>query len=401
MVKRLLFLTLLLVSVVSCSTDEIHEQIQFENNTSLPLEPETTATGEEEEQPPSDTQKTSNWISNMQLTNGLLESSENTDFVSLYDNSLAAMIFIQQGELEKAEHILDFFAGKVESELYAGSGGFYQFRNSSGENGSRTWMGDNAWLLIAINHYHETSGNQKYSEMANGLTSWLRSLQDTDGGLRGGYNEDGTTIPKVTEGILTAFNAVKGYDNFHKNILLYLQETRWNSQENILIAWPENAAYNYALDLHSLSYGILKDFPVAALENANRYENTQIATVTGQELTGYCFDEDKDVIWLEGTAQMAVAYTYAGNVSKANNLILELEKTFINSAMIESSAGLPYTSNHGTTYGSNTLWNHADIAPALSSTAWYSFAKNDFNPFELGKKIDIPQEDQFWLNELN
>lgn len=401
MVKRLLFVTLLIISVVSCSKDDIQEQIQFNNTINLPQETETTLSEEEEELSLSDIQKTSNWVSNMQLANGLLESSENTDFVSLYDNSLAALIFIQQGELEKAEHVLDFFAGKVESELNAGSGGFYQFRNGNGENGSRTWMGDNAWLLIAINHYHDSTGNQKYSEMANGLTSWLRSLQDTDGGLKGGYNEDGTAIPKVTEGILTAFNAVKGYDDFHKNILLYLQETRWNSQENVLVAWPENAAYNYALDLHSLSFAILKDFPETALENANRYENTQIATVTGQELTGYCFDEDKDVIWLEGTAQMAVAYTFAGNVSKANNLILELEKTFINSAMMESSAGLPYTSNHGTTFGSNTLWNHADIAPALSSTVWYFFAKNNFNPFELGKKIDLPQEDQFWLIESN
>jgi len=401
MVKQLLFLTLLAISTASCSKVEIQEEIQFDNSTNPPQEPVVEPTEEKgEELPLSTTQKTWNWVSNMQKANGLLESSENTNFVSLYDNALATLVFIQQGELEKAELILDFFISKIQSELNAGSGGFYQFRDGTGENGSRTWMGDNAWLLIAINHYHEAAGNQKYLDMDLALTTWLRSLQDTDGGIIGGFNEDGTTIPKVSEGMLTAFNAVKGYDDFHKNILLYFKETRWNAEENVLVAWPENSAYNYALDLHSLSYGILKDFPVTTLEKANRYKNTQIATVTGKELTGYCFDDDKDVIWLEGTAQMTVAYNHAGNFAKANDLLLELEKTFIASSLAEGSAGLPYTSNHGTTFGSNMLWDHADITPALSSTAWFFFAKQSFNPFELGKDKNIPEADKFWLNEI-
>lgn len=402
MVKRLLFLTLLAIPIASCSKDNIQEEIQFDNSTIQPQAQVVKPTEEnEEELVLSSTQKTSNWVSNMQLANGLLESSENTDFVSLYDNALATLVFIQEGKLEKAEHILDFFHGKMESELNSGAGGFYQFRNSSGENGSRTWMGDNAWLLIAINHYHEATGSQKYMAMDVALTNWLRSLQDTDGSLFGGFNENGSAIPKVTEGILTAFNAVKGYDEFHKNILSYLEQSRWSTEENILVAWPDNSAYNHALDLHSLSYIILTDFPESTLEQANRYKNTQIATVTGQELTGYCFDDDKDVIWLEGTAQMTVAFNHAGNIAKANDLLLELEKTFISSTIANGSAGLPYTSNHGTTYGSNMLWDHADITPAVSSTAWYFFAKLKFNPFDLGKEKNMPDTDKFWMDELN
>lgn len=401
MVKRLFFLNFLLILITSCSKDDIQEQIQLDNSINQPSEPIDKPTEEaEEEFVLSTTQKTSNWVTNMQMPNGLLESSENTDFVSLYDNALATLVFIQEGKLEKAAGILDFFHNKIQSELNAGSGGFYQFRNSTGENGSRTWMGDNAWLLIAINHYHAATGNQKYLEMDIALTNWLRSLQDTDGSLKGGFNEDGTAIPKVTEGILTAFNAVKGYDDFHKNILLYLEEARWSAEENALVAWPENIAYNHALDLHSLGFSILKDFPVATLEHANRYKNTQVATVTGKEVTGYCFDDDKDVIWVEGTAQMSVAYNHAGNTSQANELLLELEKTFITSTLADASAGLPYTSNHGSTYGSSILWDHADITPALSSTAWYLFAKLNFNPFELGNDKNILEAEKFWLNEI-
>jgi hypothetical protein len=35
-----------------------------------------------------------------------------------------------------------------------------------------------------------------------------------------------------------------------------------------------------------------------------------------------------------------------------NELIVELEKSFINSASITDSRGMPYTSNHGAGYGS-------------------------------------------------
>lgn len=398
MVNKISFVLLFAFIVLSCSKDDLKEEIIFNDGTDLSEETTSQPAEEDnEEQPLSSIQKTANWVTNIQQPNGLLESSENTNFVSLYDNALAALVFIDQGALEKAERILDFFNGKTQTELQSGTGGFYQFRDSNGENGSRTWMGDNAWLLIAINHYHEASGNQKYDDLSQKIEDWLRSLQDTDGSLRGGFNEDGTAIPKVTEGILTAFNAVKGYDDFHKNILSYLKENRWNAQENVLVAWPENPDYNYALDLHGLSFGILKNFPETVLTKADRYTNTQIATVTGKELTGYCFDDDKDVIWLEGTAQMAVAYQLAKNDTKANELVAEIEKTFITSTVLENAIGLPYTANFGTTYGTNQLWDHADIAPALSTTAWYLFAKMKFNPLTLGKEKAIPEADQFWI----
>lgn len=402
MVNKLLFGALFALTIWSCSKDAIEEQNPFNAATEL-LEESTTIIVDETvvKQPLSNIEKTANWIAHMQGPNGLIESAENTNFVSLYDNALAAMVFIQQGDFERAEQILNFFEGRMQTELNAGSGGFYQFRDRNGENGSRTWMGDNAWLLIAIHQYHEAFGNQKYHQLATDLENWLRSLQDSDGGLRGGLNEDGSEIPKVTEGILTAFNAVKGYDDFHMNILQYLKTNRWNPEENLLVAWPENEAYNYALDLHSLSYSILKDFPESTLTQTYRYENTQIATVTGKEVTGYCFDEDKDVIWLEGTAQMAVAYENAAMGSKTNSILVELEKALIASPESEDALGLPYTSNHGTNYGGNTLWDHADLTPALSSTAWYLFAKMHFNPFEIGEKVNLRQEDQFWLNNFN
>ncbi|EAR02351.1 predicted membrane protein [Maribacter sp. HTCC2170] len=351
--------------------------------------------------PTSDFEKSILWIENMQSNNGLLESSENTDFVSLYDNSLAALVFIELKQLDRAERIFDFFQGKINSELLNNNGGFYQFRNSLGENGSRTWMGDNAWLLIALNKYHEITENNKYQQMAYELDEWLRSLQDSDGGLWGGYNENGTVIPKVTEGMITAFNAVKGYDDFHKNILVFLENNRWDTTNKFLVAWPENPEYNHALDLHSLGGLILKGYSPENLMQAERFLNTQISTVNGLEISGYCFDEDKDVVWLEGTAQMATAHKFLNNNSIAEELLIELEKSFINSALISNAKGIPYTTNNGTNFGSEMLWNHADLAPTLSATAWYIFAKKGFNPLGLNEEKEIPSAEKFWIAETS
>lgn len=399
MVSKLQIFILASLVVVSCTKDELAENIHIETITILPEESASEPEQEKEEITSPNFNMTANWVAKVQMVNGLLESSENTNFVSLYDNALATLVYVKQGEFEKAERILNFFENKIPTELNAGTGGFYQFRDQSGENGSRTWMGDNAWLLIAINHYHEASGSQKYNSLANGLEHWLRQLQDEDGGLRGGFNEDGSEIPKISEGIITAFNAVPGYDDFHKNILSFLSENRWSANENTIVAWPENPSYNYALDLHALSYGAFNEFPEMTLTQTERYANTQIATVSGKEVSGYCFDEDKDVIWLEGTAQMAVAYQQAGNTTKAEQLLLEIEKTVITSTSSEDSIGIPYTTNYGTNFGSNNLWDHADLAPALSSSIWYLFAKMEFNPLTLGKQKSIPVADQFWISQ--
>lgn len=392
------FLTLSILTC-SCETNTI-ETIGEMNNPNSILDPIT------EPNPSSNSETTTHneislgaqkWLSSMQLANGLVESTERSNFVSLYDNALTILFYTSQGEYKKAEKTLDFFNTKMETELLPGAGGFYQFRNKEGENGNRTWLGDNSWLLIAINNYHFYAKNNKYQAMANHLNAWIRSLQDTDGGLWGGKNEDGTPIHKVTEGIITAFNAIEGYDDFHKNILTYLKNKRWDAIENVLVAWPENPTYTYALDLHSLAYGILEGYDSVLLENTSRYINTQISTVSTQEITGYCFDEDKDVVWLEGTAQMAMAYKSAGSATQAQELIIQIEKTAINSSLHDNSNGIPYASNYATTFGSEMLWDHADITPAISSTVWYLFAKQNFNPFTIGKNKNIPVSDRYWM----
>ncbi len=341
--------------------------------------------------------KVYDWLKEIQLPNGLLESSENSNFVSLYDNSLASMVFIAKGDIARAESILDFFNGRINSELLSGNGGFCQFRDRTGIPFGNHWLGDNAWLLMAINTYKAKTGNTKYEPLAQALSAWIRSLQDTDGGIKGGFDSNGSGIGKVTEGMIDAFNAIPGYDNFHKNLLSYLKNNRWDATEKLLISWPGNK-YAYALDNFSWGYCAFSDFPSGVLQKADMFLTNCTTTVTNSQLTGYCFDIDKDGVWLEGTGEMVVAFQKAGQTAKAEFFLTEMEKLLVPGTLFPSTLGIPYASNMGTGYATDPLWIGADTKPCISSGAWYLFGVLQFDPFTAGYIKNVPSSDKFWLN---
>ena len=340
-----------------------------------------------------------NWFDHQQLPNGLLESVENGNIVSLYDNALAALVFILKEDYTKAEKIFDYFNARIDIELTSGAGGFSQFRDRNGNPSNHRWMGDNAWLLIALNNYREKTGNARYDNLASEISTWLQSLQDTDGGLFAGYAPNDELLNyKVTEGNIDAFNAIAGYGDFHSNLLSFLENDRWDDADKNLVSWPTNPPYLYAMDLHPWSYLIFDDYPVSSLTSARRYLTTQTATINGLPISGYCFDEDKDAVWLEGTGQMALAFGIANMDNEQSIFLAEMEKVLIESSTHPQSSGFPYASNLGTSYGAETLWEGADTKIAISSGAWYLFAKNNFDPFEVGRDKNVPLADAFWLD---
>lgn len=387
MYLRTTFFAILLVPLLSCENDTVKNQTLLAVNMY-----DTTAKSSANEHLVS----VKRWINSMQHNSGLMESAENTNFVSLYDNALATIFFIQEDERAKAEAILDFYLNRMNDEVLI-NGGLYQTRTTTGEEAQTLWMGDNAWLLISINHYKKAYGSTKYDVLGAGLEKWLRSLQEEDGGLIGGKRANGKEMPKITEGIITAFNAVGGYDDFHRNILKFLKHNRWDSENSLLLAWPENPAYAYSMDVHSLSSVIFPDMSENALDEADRFLNQQEMTTTGVLINGYGFDEDKDVVWLEGTSQMAAAFNDANRPELAKNLIEELDKSIVTASIASNTKGLPYATNPGSSYGKEALWHHAHTKPALSASIWYVFAKTNFNPLALAKDKMMPEEDKFWV----
>lgn len=403
----LLFLTLNVLLLISCSDTEESDQTisrivdaQKEVNANADtLLPDNVDRQNERDKEYEIERQIINWFEAQQLSNGLLESSENGNVVSLYDNALAAMVFMIREDYDRVEKIFDFFNARINSELKNGVGGFSQLRDRNGTPFNHRWMGDNAWLLIALNNYKSRTGSNKYAVLSEEIANWLISLQDSDGGLFAGYNAANNLLNyKVTEGNFDAFNAIAGYTNFHSGILDFLEQNRWDENDKNLVAWPENPPYLYALDCHSWPYMLFNDYPISALTTAERHLNTQTNTVNGIEISGYCFDEDKDVVWLEGTAQMALAFELANMPEERDRYLREMEKNLISSSVHLDATGFPYASNPGTSYGDGPLWESADDEIAISGGAWYLFAKLKFNPFAEGRDKNIPQGDIFWTD---
>ncbi len=339
------------------------------------------------------------WLKSLQLSNGLLESAEDSNFVSLYDNSLAAIVFSFKGDFDRAEKIFDFFNQNLESEMKQSPGGFGQARDREGiplDGTPHRWLGDNAWLLIALNNYHHLAGNRKYGKLAVAIEKWIRSLQDEeDGGVWGGFDKDGKQISKVTEGTIDAFNAVSGYDSFHRKALHFLKTKYWDTNEKTFLAWKEHPQYKFALDLHPWGYCGFPNMPRSLLEQADRYRTTKIAAINKKNITGFCFDVDRDTIWLEGTGEMVVAYRTAGIDYMAEYYIRELEKMIVASPRNPTLGGIPYATNKATGYGGGELWEGAEQNPCISSSAWYLFGKWGYDPMAIGRNKDIPIKDLF------
>lgn len=343
-------------------------------------------------------QKVLNWFKNLQQENGLLPSTEGGSMVSLYDNALAALVYMSYNEYDKAEKIFDFFNERINSEFKVEPGGFSQFRDNDGTPSNHRWMGDNAWFLIALNNYKELSGSDKYDFLITALGNWITGLQDElDGGVWGGYDADDIKIHKVTEGNIDAFNAIKGYTDFHSRLLNFLKLNRWDVDDRNLIASEDDVRYRFAMDIHPWSYCVFQDYPVSSLTSAERYLTTKPTTVCNKYITGYSFDIDKDAVWLEGTGEMVVAFQEAGMNSEAAYYLAEMEKAMIESSLFQNSMALPYAANPGTGYGAGELWEGVDSNPAISSSAWYLFGKKGFNPFRLEKNKNVPLNEQFWM----
>jgi len=340
-----------------------------------------------------------NWIKTQQVPNGLIKNTDNSKNASLYNNAITAILFISENDLEKAAAIFDYYEKQLPKEFNNTSQGFSQMRTIDGEKNNRTWMGDNAWLLIALNTYHSKTNSQKYSYLSKTIENWLRSLQDDDGGLWGGMETSGKPIPKNTEGMLDAYHAVLGFDMFHIKLLNFLKNNRWNSINQYLTTTEENHRYAKALDLHSWSFCMLEDFPVFTLLDASKFLTTHQTTSTQQSIHGYCFDTDTDCVWLEGTAQMAIAYQFNNDFTNAHYFRNEMSKSIITSKENPTLKGLPYVTNNATNFGREPIWENADLVPSISGSVWYLFASKKYNPFEIHFKRNIPTEFKFWINQ--
>jgi hypothetical protein len=94
---------------------------------------------------------------------------------------------------------------------------------------------------------------------------------------------------------------------------------------------------------------------------------------------GFDFNQDKDGVWFEGTAQMAAAYGRIGNGRRRQELLGALRSAQL------STGALPATSKDGLTTGfflpDGKPWLYFR-RPHIAATAWAAIAELGVNPLE-------------------
>ncbi len=322
------------------------------------------------------------WLYQQQDDNtGLLPSQED-DRASTYNNALAVMAFTlksDQVSLSKAKRILNhFYDRRNEKEFKKGSElrGFYQFINSETglpDTNSNRWMGDNAWLLMAIHHYKASTGDDTYDEMEENIVKLLESFQQPNGHIASGWENGDNNFNESghAEGNLDAYKA-----------LLLSSKTASAEKVKHWLDFNDLDWEKGPLDLHSwrvLSLGADYGF---SLNDTEQYKRT--INYNEKEVTGFLPSSHlDDNIWTEGTGSMAVSFYKAGYKGLGDKYVSELGKLLFEPTSFPGTKTVAYLALPDP---DNYDWVDTKKGH-VAGACWYIFAKNLFDPFD-GLKID-------------
>lgn len=107
---------------------------------------------------------------------GLAASREGECYTTVYNNALAAMALLHEGNGVAVEKIFEVFR-KYYQAYRNHFHGFPRVWNPSAgvpEMTSIHWEGETAFLLLALNYYQQVAGTYgKFQDLAQGLMSWL------------------------------------------------------------------------------------------------------------------------------------------------------------------------------------------------------------------------------------
>jgi hypothetical protein len=132
---------------------------------------------------------------------------------------------------------------------------------------------------------------------------------------------------------------------------------------------------NLPVDTQSWSLLALPDafsFNEVLLRCAERKHRTR-----SDGFMGFDFNDDRDGVWFEGTAQMALAYGYSGDEQRASALRAELDRART-TATNANGHGIVAAAHDGVTSGFGfSLFSRLHIG----ATSWDTFAQKGVNPY--------------------
>lgn len=317
------------------------------------------------------------WLKSQQRPTGLVRNVTDDPFFGLYAGALAAFCYIHQGDVDRAEKMFDYLDAwrrkKWGSEL--SRQGFPQAWNADtgeGDEKSDRWVGDNAWLLMALNYHRAKTGSDKYLEMRNALADWLVALQDPDGGVTCGFKPSGQMLFKSTEGNLDSYAALIDRPEAREKVRAWLLEKMWIPEEKRFRTGTTMDAT--ALDCAAWAVCSLgREFAGCLPYAVEHYQYSLPMNGLDAVATGFGDLPGNRRVWFEGTGEMIVAYKVAGQPGEAAKWIANMDAVAVKSA--NGEVGWPY-------------FNTEPVEPGTSkgffnpSATWYLLGVWGLNPMD-------------------
>lgn len=388
-----------------------------------------------------------------------------------YDVATAAMVYIACGEEIKAKQILD----NMQKDFYHAKNdllGLYTsyVTDQIGENdslvlgidGDRIHVGPTMWVALAAIQYIRITGDGRYLPWVIDMAKWASTLPHftfADGqkgavSMGSGWGPDWSKVYS-TENCIDYYSILlilkhicKQCSNQVKQVFIErgLTDVIISKELSGLERWFKEVAYNKgsggfnagyneigldqtkALDTVSNSLSVIGPArlaewgmdPFRFIEFAEKYLRVKVK-IKGQSIEGFDFtvpaennNPRKRLIWIEGTAQMVLAYKimakYSASINKKDKaeeykkkaIKISQELDRITELVDLPEHALPYTStNPGDKKRLITYRDEWEIprgprkkwVGSIASTAWRFFSLTYYNPMMLGKiTFSLPAE---------
>jgi hypothetical protein len=330
-----------------------------------------------------------------------------------YDNALAAIALVACGDTVRARRIGDallaavgrdrtFADGRVRNAYRAGAvgpgpvllpgfwdAGARRWAEDAYQDGSAT--GNVAWAALALLTLHAATGGADDLAAARRLMAWIVDHTQTTGGYRGGTfgfdpnqsaiawmsTEHNIDVAAVAAWLYRVGGAAADKAVFDRARGFVERAFAAPAGRFLIGTTPSGALSDAAivLDVQLWPWMAIADAP-AEWRRALAFAESRLA-VAG----GFDFDGDRDGVWVEGTAQAALAYRLAGEPARGRALVGGLMAD-------RSSSGLLYATRKARlTTGLAVAPEGAEPdffyfpRPHLGATAWAALAALGWNPF--------------------
>ena len=359
-----------------------------------------------------------------------------------YDNAVALIAFLNAGERGRARLIADAMVYAQENDRYYDDG---RIRNAYqggdlilppgwapngktgtarmpgfNDPGAQLWMEDEfqvsthtgnvAWAMLGLLAYYRWAGGDKYLNASERMGEWVETnCRDTRGagGYTGGFDGWEPTptkrFYKATEHNIDLVAA------FHQ-LFLITGDEKWreratHAKQFVLAMWDaaERKFWTGAgedgvtigqdvIPLDIQAWAIL----ALAEESQPFWQALEYAEIHHKVGDGYDFNQDRDGVWHEGTAQMAAVYHFIGNQERRLAILNYLSNAQQGAGGTHAtdedgercSPTNPYCGlTTGFTLNTGEPWLYFRRLH-VGATAWQALAEQGANPFRITRTAD-------------